>query len=69
LPDLSDSMTNQEGVLGGGGVTGVIEGLCEGTREPDVLVELADGEQPGIAGELARRRLDDERRAEEVQDL
>jgi hypothetical protein len=33
------------------------------------LVELAGGEQPGVAGELARRRLDDERRAEEVQDL
>src|SRR5262249_26475014 len=33
------------------------------------LVELADGQQPGVTGELARRRLDDERRAEEVQDL
>jgi hypothetical protein len=33
------------------------------------LVELADEKQPGLAGELHRRRLDDERHAEEVQAL
>jgi hypothetical protein len=37
--------------------------------QADALVEVADGQQPGIAGQLARRRLDDQRRAEEVQDL
>ena len=59
----------QEGVLGQVGVAGIIEGRGEGPGEPDALVELADGEQPGVAGELAGRRLDDERRGEEVQDL
>jgi Domain of unknown function (DUF4915) len=33
------------------------------------LVEPATGEQPGVAGEPTPRPLDDERRAEEVQDL
>jgi hypothetical protein len=59
----------QDAMLGEVGVAGVVQGLGEGPGEPDVLVELADREQPGIAGELARRRFDDERRAEEVQDL
>jgi hypothetical protein len=59
----------QEGVLGEVGVAGVVEGVGEGMGEPDALVELADGEQSRIAGELAGRRLDDERYAEEVQDL
>jgi hypothetical protein len=36
---------------------------------PVFTVCLADGEQPGATGELARRRLNDQRRAEEVQDL
>src|SRR5262249_2563861 len=57
------------GVLGEVGVAGVVQGVGEGAGETDTFVELADGEQPGVAGELARRRLDDERRAEEVQDL
>jgi hypothetical protein len=59
----------QEAVLGEVGIAGVVEGSGECLREPDALVELADGEQSGVAGELARRRLDDERRAEEVEDL
>jgi hypothetical protein len=59
----------QEGVLGQARVAGVVEGLGEGPGEPDALVELADGEQPGVAGELARRRLDDQRGAEKIQDL
>jgi hypothetical protein len=33
-------------------VAGVIEGSGEGSGEPDALVELAEGEQPGVAGEL-----------------
>jgi hypothetical protein len=59
----------QEGVLRKVGVAGVVEGVGESPGEPDALVELAEGEQPGVAGQLSRRRLDDERRAEEVQDL
>jgi hypothetical protein len=31
-------------------------------------VELADGQQPGIAGELTRRRLEDQRRPEKIED-
>jgi hypothetical protein len=50
-------------------IAGVIEGVAEGPGEPDALVELADGEQPCVAGELAGRRLGHERRTEEVQDL
>jgi hypothetical protein len=56
-------------VLGEVGIAGVVEDFREGPGEPDALVDLAKGEQPGVAGELARRRLDDQRRAEEVQDL
>jgi hypothetical protein len=56
-------------VLGEVGVTGVIERLGKRPGEPDALVELADGQQPGVAGQLTRRRLDDERRVEEVKDL
>jgi hypothetical protein len=43
----------QEAVLSEVGVAGVIEGFGKGPGEPDALVELADGEQPGVAGELA----------------
>ena len=59
----------QEGVVGEMGVARVVEGLGKGAGEPDALVELADREQPGVAGELARRRLQDERRAEEIEAL
>jgi hypothetical protein len=37
-------------VLGQVRVAGVIEGVGEGPGEPDALIELADGEQPGVAG-------------------
>jgi len=50
----------REGALGTVGVAGVIEGFGNGTGRADALVELADGEQPGVAGELTRRRLDNE---------
>src|SRR5262249_9594705 len=59
----------QESVLREVGVAGVIERVGEGPGQSDALVELADGQQSGVAGELTRRGLDDERRAEEVHDL
>jgi hypothetical protein len=39
----------QEGVLGEVGVAGVVEGIGEGLGDPDALVELTEGEQPGVA--------------------
>src|SRR5690242_10058124 len=51
------------------GIAGVVEGIGEGQGQGDALVELADGEQPGVAGKLASGGLDDEWRAAEVQDL
>lgn len=59
----------QEGVLGEIGVAGVVEDGGEGLDEPNAPIELANGQQPGIAGRLARGRLHDQRRAEEVEDL
>jgi hypothetical protein len=56
-------------VLGEGGVAGVVQGSGEGPSESDALVEPADGQQAGVAGELAARWFDDERRAEKVEDL
>src|SRR5262245_34241094 len=53
-----------EGVLGEARVAEVVESVGNNPGEPDALVERADGLQPGIAGELAPRRLDDEWRAE-----
>jgi hypothetical protein len=49
----------QEGVIREGLVAGVVERVGEGAGQADGLVERADGEQPGVAGELAWRRLDD----------
>jgi len=51
------------------GASGVVERLIEGPGEPDALVELAVRQQPGIAEELARPGLDDERSVEGIQDL
>src|SRR5262249_24928266 len=59
----------REGVLDEFGVAGVVEGVGEGQGEPGAIVELAEGEQPGVAGELTCRQLDHERRAEEVKDV
>jgi hypothetical protein len=69
--DAVDTTANhlQERVLGQIRVAGVVEGPGEGQGESDALVELADGQQPSIAGELTRRQFDDEWRAEEVEDL
>ena len=58
-----------EGVLGAVGVAGVVESIGEGPREPEALIELAEGEQPGVAGQWACRRLKDQRGAEKVHDL
>jgi hypothetical protein len=59
----------QKRVLGQIGVAGVVWGAGVGLGQPDALVERADGKQTGITGRLTRRRLDDERRPEEFQDL
>jgi hypothetical protein len=44
---------------------GIVEGGGEGSGKPDALVELANGEQAGVAGQLARRWLHHHWRAEE----
>jgi hypothetical protein len=59
----------RERVLGGVRVAGVVEGSGEDLSKPDALVELADGEQSGVAGELAWRWVNDERRGEKVEAL
>src|SRR5262249_28211092 len=43
------------------GVAGVVEGAGVGPGQAGLLGERADGEQSGVAGELAWRRLDDKR--------
>jgi hypothetical protein len=43
----------------------IVDRPDEDRSKPDALVEIANGKQPGIAGELGRRRRDDESRAEE----
>jgi hypothetical protein len=40
-------------VLGEVGVAGVVQDIGEGPGQADALVKLADGEQPGVAGEFA----------------
>jgi hypothetical protein len=50
-----------EGVLGEAGGAGVVEDFGEGPGQADALGELADREQPGVAGERAWRLLDDNR--------
>jgi hypothetical protein len=52
-------------VLGEISVAGVIEGLGKSPGQADARIELADGKQSGIAGELAGRRLDHLRCADE----
>ena len=59
----------QEAVLREVGVAGVIKGRGESPHEGDLLIELADGEQSGVAGQLALERLDDRWRAEETEDF
>ncbi len=59
----------RECVLGKVRVAGVIECLGKCPGQADGLIELADGEQSGIAEELALGWLNDERCAEEVEDL
>jgi hypothetical protein len=54
----------QEAVLGAVGVAEVVDRPDKDTSEPDALVEIADGEQPVVAGELPGRRLNHERCAE-----
>jgi hypothetical protein len=49
----------QEGMLGEAGVAGIVQRRGKGPGQDDALVELPDGEQPGVAGKPARRWLDD----------
>jgi hypothetical protein len=44
----------QERVLGEVRGTVIVQGLGESPGQPDALIELADREEPGVAGELAR---------------
>jgi hypothetical protein len=50
----------QESVFGEIWVARVIESLGKSPGQVDALIELADGKQSGITGELARRWLDHE---------
>jgi hypothetical protein len=59
----------REGGFGQVGVAGAVEGAGVGPRQADALVELADREQSGVTGPLARGRLDHERCAKEMEDL
>jgi hypothetical protein len=59
----------QEGVRGEAGVARVVQGVGDGPGQADTLVERADGEQAGVPGERAWRRLDDKRGDEKVVDL
>ena len=57
----------QEAVLDEIGIAAVVEGAGEGSGESDALVELAGGEQPGVARELTGRWRDGGRSTEEVE--
>jgi hypothetical protein len=46
-----------------------IKGFGKRPGQTDAVVELADSQQPGVAGELTGRRFDDQRGAEKVEDL
>jgi hypothetical protein len=46
----------QKAVLGEVGVAGVVQGPGDCPGQADALVELADGEQPGVTGELVTAR-------------
>jgi hypothetical protein len=52
-------------LLGAVQVAGVIKYLGKSSGQADALIELTEGKQSSIAGELARRRLDHQQRAEE----
>jgi hypothetical protein len=56
-------------VRGEAGVAGVVERIGDGPGQADLLGELANRQEPGVAGGLAWRRFDDERGAEKVVDL
>jgi hypothetical protein len=53
-------------MLGQVGVAGIVEGSSKSLCQPDALVELAYGEQAGVAGELALRWLNYQWRTEEI---
>jgi hypothetical protein len=59
----------REGVFAGDGGAGLVEILFIYFNIIGALAQLAHGEQPGVAGELTRRRLHDERVTEEFRDF
>ena len=60
LPTVS-----KEGAFAGVAGAGFVEDSGTCLPEPDAPAQRAHGEQPGVAGELIRRRLHDERLTEE----
>lgn len=55
----------QSGVLDKLGIARVVEDGGEGSGEPKGFIELAEGKEPGIAGELPSGGFEDHRGAEE----
>lgn len=50
-----------QGVPGERRIASVLEGIGKLLREADLFVELADGEEPGVAGESGLGDLEDDR--------
>ncbi len=50
-------------------VTGVVSGIGEGPGQANLLVELTDRQEPGVAGELTGRWFDDDRGTEKIETL
>jgi hypothetical protein len=46
------------------GIAAIIVSLGKSPGQTDALIKRADGQHSGIAGELARRQFDHQRRAE-----
>src|SRR5262249_33149758 len=59
----------QEGVRGEVGVAWIRQGGSEGLGKGELLIELAQGQQAGVAGEGGAGRLNDDGRAEEIEGL
>ena len=49
------------------GSRGVVEECGEGARQSELFIELTEGEESGIGGELCRGGFDDKRCAEEIE--
>src|SRR5205807_475885 len=57
----------EEGVLDEVGIAGVVEDVGEGLGESEALIELPEGEQAGIAGELSGGGFDEEGQVAEIE--